>query len=215
MHRRDRQTDRERMIRTLPVSEDAAGGDEAVNRVADGPDEDPELVPAVERLLLDAEYHRSQILVVGKVVPVLRAVKVLLVGLLLDRGELEALILLPLLLDDRLLPRHIVRIDLVLLEQAEAVVLPFQYRRTLLQRLLLHLLGIGRVTIALALVPDRVRGDLLPRALDPIARRRYQVVREFLAKFICEEIYLQSASIPNSAIHYSDLFVIRYIARNE
>jgi len=186
------------MIRTLPVSKDAAGGDKAVNRVTDGPDEDPELVPAVERLLLDAEYHRSQILVVGKVVPVLRAVKVLLVGLLLDRRELEALILLPLLLDDRLLPRHIVRIDLVLLEQAEAVVLPFQYRRTLLHRLLLHLLGIGRVTIALALVPDRVRRDLLPRALDPIARRRYQVVREFLAKFICEEIYLQLASIPNS-----------------
>lgn len=144
----------------VPVGKDAASGDKAVDRVTDGSDQDSELVSAVERLLLDAEYHRPEILVVREVIPMLRAVEVLLVGLLLDRGELKALILLPLLLDGGLLPRHIVRVDLVFLEQAEAVILPFQHRRRL--RLLLRVLGIGSLAIALGLVPDRVRRDLLP-----------------------------------------------------
>lgn len=117
-------TRKSEMIRKLPISEDAAGGNKTVDRVTDGSDQDPELIPAVEQFLLDTEYHRSQILVVREIVPMLRAVEIFLVRLLFDRGKLEALILLPLFLDGGLLPRHIVRIDLVLLEQAKTIVLP-------------------------------------------------------------------------------------------
>lgn len=195
------------LTQTVPIGKHAAGGDKAVDRVTDRSHQDPELVPAVERLLLDAEYHRPEILVVREVVPVLRAVEILLVGLLLDRGELEALILLPLLLDGGLLPRHVVRVErLVLLEQAEAVIFPLQHQRALLHRLLLHLLGIGGVAIALALVPDRVRRDLLPRAFDPVAGRGYQIVRELLTELIYGEIYSQLAFNSKLADHRADIW---------
>lgn len=98
----------------LPVGKYAAGRDKAMNRVTDGSDQNPELVAIVERLLLDAEYHRSQILIVCKVIPMLRAVEIFLVGLLLDGGEFKALILFPLLLDGGLLSRRVVRIAFIL-----------------------------------------------------------------------------------------------------
>lgn len=113
------------MMWKLPISENAAGGDKTVDRVTDGSDQDPELIPAIEQFLLDTEYHRSQILVVCEIVPMFRAVEVFLVCLLLDRGKLEALILLPLFLDGGLLSRYIIRVDLVFLEQAKTVVLSF------------------------------------------------------------------------------------------
>lgn len=94
-----------------------------MNGVTDRPDEDPELIPAVQRLLFDAEYHRTEVLVRGEVIPVLSPVEVLLVGLLLDGGELEALVLLPLLLNSGLLPLHLVSIYLVLLVEAIIVIL--------------------------------------------------------------------------------------------
>ena len=62
----------------------------------------PELVAAVDGLLFEAEDDRAQILVLGEVVPVLRAVEVLLERLLLDGGELERAVLVEVLLDRRL-----------------------------------------------------------------------------------------------------------------
>lgn len=185
------------MIRKLPVGKDAAGGDKAVDCVTDGSDQNPELVTIVERLLFDAEYHRPQILIVRKVIPVLRAVEVFLVGLLLDGGELETLILLPLLLDGGLLTRRIVRVTLILrFEQAGALLLPLQHRRTLLRRALsLHLFGIGSLVFALTFVPDRVRRDLLPRAFDPVAGRWYQIMRELLTELVYEAKFILSTRV--------------------
>lgn len=177
----------------LPISKDAAGGDKAMNRVTDSSNQDPELIPVVERFLLDTEYHRSQIFIIREIVPMFRAVEVFLVGLLFDRSKFEALIFLPLFLDGGFLSRHIIRINLVLFEQAETVVLSLQHRRTLLHRLFFRLLRIGSFAIALALVPDRVRCDLLPRTFDPVARRWYQVVRKLLTEFIYGKIYPQLA----------------------
>lgn len=74
-----------------PIGKNAAGWYESVYRVAYGSHEYAKLIPAVQRLLLDAQYHGSQVLVVGEVIPVLGAVEVLLVRFLLDGGELEAL----------------------------------------------------------------------------------------------------------------------------
>lgn len=145
------------MIRKLPIGKDAAGGNKAVDRVTDGSDQNPELVAIIERLLFDAEYHRSQVFVVGKVIPMLRAVEIFLVGLLFDGGELETLILFPLLLDGGLLSRWIVRVTFIFcFIQAGALILPLQQRRTLLRALSLHLFGIGSVVFALAFVPDCV-----------------------------------------------------------
>ena len=64
----------------------------------------PELIPAVDVLLLEAEDDWTEVLVVGEVVPVLRPIEVLLVGLLLHRGQPERSILLPVLFYRRLLP---------------------------------------------------------------------------------------------------------------
>lgn len=111
------------MNQKLPISKDAAGGDKAVNRVTDSSDQDSELIPVVERFLLDTEYHRSQILIICEIIPMFRAIEVFLVGLLFDRGKFEALIFLPLFFDGGFLSWHIVRINLVLLEQAKTVVL--------------------------------------------------------------------------------------------
>ena len=63
-----------------------------------GHDQLPELVPAIDVLLLETEYHRSEVLVIGEVVPVLGAVKVFFMGLLFHRGQPELPVLLPLLL---------------------------------------------------------------------------------------------------------------------
>lgn len=57
------------------------------------------MIAPVDRFLLDREDHRAEVLVVGEVVPVLGPVEVLLVRFLLDRGQLETLLLFPLLLD--------------------------------------------------------------------------------------------------------------------
>ena len=66
----------------------------------------PELVPAVNGLLFEAEDDRAQVLVLREVVPVLRAVEVLLIRLLLDGGQLEGATLLEVLLDGGLLARR-------------------------------------------------------------------------------------------------------------
>lgn len=71
--------------------------------VGDRPHQNAELIAPVDRFLLDRQDDRAEILVVGEVVPVLGTVEVLLVRFLLDRGQLEALLLLPLLLDGGLL----------------------------------------------------------------------------------------------------------------
>lgn len=68
----------------------------------------PELISAVGGLLLEGEDHRPKVLVLREVIPVLRAVEVLLVRLLLDAGELELPRALVLLLDTRLLARGLV-----------------------------------------------------------------------------------------------------------
>ena len=146
--------------------------------VTDSPDEDSELLPTVQRLLLDAQYHRAQVLVVGEVVPVLSPVEILLVGLLLDGGQLEALVLLPLLLDGGLLPRQFVGVGLLLN---------------------LGQLGVGRLA-ALAFVPDRVGRDLLPRALDPVARRRHQVVREFVAELVYGNVRINQSERQDKSV---------------
>jgi len=113
------------VIQELPICKDAAGGDKAMDRATDGSDQNPELITVVKRLLLDAEYHRPQILIVCKVVPMLRAVEIFLVGLLFDGGELETLIRFPLFLNDGLLSRRIVRIAFILrFEQTGGLVLP-------------------------------------------------------------------------------------------
>ena len=90
--------------------------------VPDCPHQDPELVPPIDRLLLQAQDDRAQILVIGKVVPVLRPVEIFLVCLLQfnevklshlshscptdlhNAGELEASVLCPVLLYDGPLP---------------------------------------------------------------------------------------------------------------
>lgn len=136
-----------------------------MNGVTNGSNENPELIAAADGLLLDAEDHRAQILVVGEVVPVLGPVEVLLVGFLLDGGQLEALVLLPLLLNGRLLSGDVLVLELVLLKQTQ--VSPLVHHREL--RLLINLLGIREIAVALALVPNCVRGYLGPRALDPIS----------------------------------------------
>jgi len=71
--------------------------------VGSSPHQDAELIPSVERLLLDGQDHRTQVLVAGEVVPVLGAVEVLLVSLLLHGDQLEGALLVPLLLDGGLL----------------------------------------------------------------------------------------------------------------
>ena len=51
--------------------------------------QDPELVPAVDVLLLQAEDDGAEVLVVGEVVPVLGAVEIFLVGCLHHAGQLN------------------------------------------------------------------------------------------------------------------------------
>ena len=63
------------------------------------PHSSPELVPAVDGLLFQTEDDRSEVLILREVVPVFRAVKVLLKRLLFDRGEFKRAILLKVLLD--------------------------------------------------------------------------------------------------------------------
>lgn len=44
--------------------------------------------------------------------------------------------------------------------------------------------ALGQLVVGLAFVPDRVGGDFLARAFDPITWRRNEVVRKFLTKLI-------------------------------
>ena len=57
--------------------------------VAHCPHQDPELVPPVDVLLLQAEDDGAEVLVVGEIVPVLGAVEILLVGCLHHAGQLN------------------------------------------------------------------------------------------------------------------------------
>ena len=96
------------LLSVVAVGEDATRGDQAVNRVGDGADEHAKLIATVDVLLLQAQDHGAEILVVGEVVPMLlRAVKVLFVGLLLDGGETELAVFLPLLFNWRLFPTRL------------------------------------------------------------------------------------------------------------
>ena len=63
-----------------PISKDTAGGYETMNCVSNSSDQDAELVPTVDVLLLHAQYDGAQVLVVGEVVPVFSAVEVLLIS---------------------------------------------------------------------------------------------------------------------------------------
>ena len=84
----------------VPVCEDAACGYEAMDGVAHGPDQDPELVPPIDRLLLEAEDHWPEVVVVSEVVPMLGPVEVFLVCCLDHACQLEAPVLTPMLLYD-------------------------------------------------------------------------------------------------------------------
>ena len=57
--------------------------------VAHRPDQDAELIPPVDVLLLQAEDDGAEVLVVGEIVPVLGAVEILLVGCLDHAGQLN------------------------------------------------------------------------------------------------------------------------------
>ena len=57
--------------------------------VAHGSHQDPELVPPVDVLLLQAEDDGAEVLVVGEIVPVLGAVEIFLVGCLHHAGQLN------------------------------------------------------------------------------------------------------------------------------
>ena len=59
--------------------------------VAHGSDQDPELVPPVDVLLLQAEDDGAEVLVVSEIIPVLGAVEIFLVGSLDHAGELQTL----------------------------------------------------------------------------------------------------------------------------
>ena len=59
--------------------------------VAHGSHQDPELVPPVDVLLLQAEDDGAEVLVVSEVIPVLGAVEIFLVGSLDHAGELQTL----------------------------------------------------------------------------------------------------------------------------
>ena len=88
----------------LPISKDTTGGYESMDCVSHSPHEDAELIPAVDVLLLEAEDDGSEVVVVGEVVPVLGAVEILLIRCLDHAGQLETSVLVPMFLDDRLLP---------------------------------------------------------------------------------------------------------------
>lgn len=150
-----------------PVSKDAAGRDQSMNSITDRPDEDPKLISSIQRFLFDAEYHRAQILVLGEVIPVFSSVEVFLVGFLFDRGELESLILFPLFFDGSFLSRQLVGVRFVLIFGQFCV----------------------RRISTLALVPNRICGDLLSGTLDPVSRCGHQVVRELVTKFVCKESF--------------------------
>lgn len=137
-----------------------------MNSIANSSDKNPELVSPVQSLLFDAQYHRTEILIIGEVIPVLGPVEILLVGLLLDVGQLESFILLPLFLDSCLLPRNLVGVHLILLIETVIVV---------------------RGVSALVLVPQRDGRDLLPRTFDPVAGRWLQIVRELVTDLLCNE----------------------------
>ena len=79
----------------VAVRENAAGWDQAVDGIRDGSDQHSELISTVDVLLFKTENDRTEVFVVGEVVPVFGAVKVLLVSLLLDRGQPELAELLP------------------------------------------------------------------------------------------------------------------------
>ena len=72
-----------------------------MNCVANGSHEDSELIPSVDYLLFHTEHDWTEILVVGKVVPVLRSIKVSLVRLLFDRRQFERSRTIELLLNRR------------------------------------------------------------------------------------------------------------------
>ena len=57
--------------------------------VAHRPDQDAELIPPVDVLLLEAEDDGPEVLVVGEIVPVLGAVEIFLVGCLHHAGQLN------------------------------------------------------------------------------------------------------------------------------
>ena len=59
--------------------------------IAHRSDQDPELVPPVDVLLLQAEDDGAEVLVVSEIIPVLGAVEIFLVGSLDHAGELQTL----------------------------------------------------------------------------------------------------------------------------
>ena len=69
-----------------PVRKHTTSRDEAVDGVAHRSDQDAELIPPVDVLLLEAEDDGPEVLVVGEVVPVLGAVEIFLVGCLHHAG---------------------------------------------------------------------------------------------------------------------------------
>lgn len=65
----------------------------------------PELIASVDDFLFETEHNRTEIFIVGEVVPVFGAVEISLVRLLFDRRQLERAGPVELLLYGRLSPR--------------------------------------------------------------------------------------------------------------
>lgn len=84
------------------------------------------------------------------------------------------------------LPRHVVRVFIVLV-QITAIALQLCVRRSTAHS---AAAWSRLVMVRLAVIPDCVAqiklGDFLPRALHPVAGRRYQVVGILLAEFVCK-----------------------------
>ena len=152
-----------------------------MDRVADRPNEYPELISAIDWLLLDAQYHWTEILVVGKIIPMFRAIKIFLISLLLDGRQLESLILLPLFFNGSFFSWYVVGVNFVLFEETKILTLLHLHLYLLM---LIGLLGIRRLSIALTLVPNCVRRYLLSRTLDPVTRCWNQMMWKLLAEFI-------------------------------
>lgn len=147
-----------------PISKNATGWNEPMNRVADGPHKNSKLIPAINSFLFDAEDDWAKIFVISKIIPVFGSIEILFVGLLFDRCQLESLILLPLFLDGGFLPRNVISIDFVFFEETKVLSL-FK-----LFLLLFSLFCICDIAVTFALIPYRVCCDLLPGAFNPISR---------------------------------------------
>ena len=70
--------------------------------VAHCSDQDTKLIATIDVLLLETENHWTQVIVIGEIIPVFSAVKILFIRGLNHARQLEAAVFTPVLLDDGL-----------------------------------------------------------------------------------------------------------------